>query len=305
MNGKDPTQREGDIRRKGDKATAPPSSAYVYMQHFEYPRGIRMCVNFTINFDAQLLRVLKHEPIMEVTRGEFGGRVGIWRLIDLFDKHRIQGTVFVPGQICELYPRSLREAALRGHLLENLTWDKTIPEDLEREKEHIRKATSALEEISGRRPVGTRSGHKLSLLKGEGYVYTCSTAVPDDMPGYISDDGGETYMLCLPSHHILNDAMHFSFGWFGSGNAGNRLAEPNKVYEIWSSAFRQFYRMGGYMNFIFHDFEMGRSSRIAMLDRLIAEMKRWPGVWFATCEEFARYCLDRFPGPMNSRSLNN
>lgn len=286
-----------DIRQREKKTAGHSSPAYVSIQDFEYPHGMRMCINFTINFDAQLLRVVKNEPIMEVTRGEFGGRVGIWRLIDLFDRHRIRITIFVPGQISELYPRALREAAVHGHLLENLTWDKTIPDDLDVEEEHIRKATLALEKISGRRPVGTRSGHKLSLLKNEGYFYTSSTAVPDDMPGYISDDQGETYMLCLPSHHILNDAMHFSFGWFGSGNAGNRLAEPSKVYEIWLSAFRQFYRMGGYMNFIFHDFEMGRSSRIAMLDRLITEMKRWPGVWFATCEEFAQYCLDRFPSP--------
>ena len=130
--------------------------AYVYIENFQYSGGIQLAVNFTINFDAQLLRKIKNEPIMEVTRGEFGGRVGIWRLIDLFDRQGIRVTIFAPGQICELYPRPLREAVKRGHLLENLTWDKTIPEDLEREKEHIRKATSALEEISGRRPVGTR-----------------------------------------------------------------------------------------------------------------------------------------------------
>jgi peptidoglycan/xylan/chitin deacetylase (PgdA/CDA1 family) len=271
--------------------------AYVYIKNFHYPKGIRMAINFTINFDAQLLRKLKNEPIMEVTRGEFGGRVGIWRLMDLFDRQRIRATLFVPGRICELYPLSLKEAALRGHPLENLTWDKTIPADPEIEREHIRKATSALQEISSRKPVGTRSGHKLSYLKAEGYCYTSSTAVPDDLPGYISDDRGETYMLCLPSHHVLNDAMHFSFGWFGSGNAGNRLADPSKVYDIWLSAFRQSYKMGGYMNFIFHDFDSGRAARIAMLDRLMTEMKRWPGVWFATCEELARYCLDRFPTP--------
>ena len=173
---------------------------------------------------------------------------------------------------------------------------------MDRWAEILRKATSVLERISGRRPVGTRSGHKLSLLKSEGYIYTSSTAVPDDMPGYISDDGGETYMLCFPSHHVLNDTMHSSFGWFGSTNAGNRMAEPGKVYEIWLSAFRQFYKMGGYMNFILHDFESGRASRIAMLDRLMTEMKRFPGVWFPTCEEFARYCLNRFPPPPDRRN---
>lgn len=274
------------------------STKYIRIDNFEYPRGVRLAINFTANFDAQLLRKLKNEPLMELTRGEFGGRVGIWRILDLFDKHHIKITIFTPGLICELYPHSLKEAARRGHELDNLTWDKTIPADIQIEKEHIRKATAALEKISGRKPVGTRSSHKLCLLKDEGYIYTSSTAVPDDIPGYISDDGGQTYMLCLPSNFVLNDAMYFSFGWFGSGNAGNRLADPSKVYDIWLSAFRQFYKMGGYLNFILHDFDTGRSSRIAMLDRLIMEMKRLPGVWFPTCEELARYCIDRFPPPL-------
>ena len=31
------------------------------------------------------------------------------------------------------------------------------------------------------------------------------------------------------------------------------------------------------------------------LDRLIARMKTLPGVWFPTCEEVARHCIDRHP----------
>jgi len=280
---------------RDDKGSMIPK--YERIENFTYPEGVRLAVNFTFNLDAQLLRKLKNEPLMEIPRGEFGGRVGIWRIMDLFDRYDIKLTIFTPGRICELYPRALKEAAERGHELENLTWDKTIPADIEVEKEHIRKTTEALEKISGRRPVGTRSGHKLSLLKAEGYIYTCSTMVPDDMPGYISDDGGKNFMLCFPSSMVLNDAMYFTFGWFGGGNAANRLADPSKVYDIWLSAFRQFYKMGGYMNFILHPFDTGRSMRVAMLERLIIEMKRCPGVWFPTCEEMARYCINRFSIP--------
>jgi hypothetical protein len=32
-----------------------------------------------------------------------------------------------------------------------------------------------------------------------------------------------------------------------------------------------------------------------MLERLIARMKTLPGVWFPTCEEVARYCIERHP----------
>src|SRR5438309_7181971 len=69
-----------------------------------WPEGKRMAVNFTADFDAMLLRRLLNEPPMQLAKGEFGGRVGIWRLIELFDAHGVKATIFTPGRICELLP---------------------------------------------------------------------------------------------------------------------------------------------------------------------------------------------------------
>jgi peptidoglycan/xylan/chitin deacetylase (PgdA/CDA1 family) len=271
-------------------------SKYSRIENFEYPEGIRLAVNFTINYDAQLTRRLNKEPIMEVTQGEFGGRVGIWRLMDLFDTYDIKLTIFTPGRICELYPESLREAVKRGHELANQPWERRVPSDVELQKDHLRKSTAAIEKLCGKKPVGTRA-HKLSLLKNEGYIYISTPNVLDDIPYYIFDDDGQNCMLDLPFAYISDDAMYSHFGWKGSGNVGQRLADPSKAYDIGLSAFRQLYKMGGYMNFCLHGFVSGRSLRIAMLERLIIAMKQRPGVWFPTCEELARYCLDKFPPP--------
>src|ERR1700684_965914 len=59
-----------------------------------WPAGTRIPVNFTADFDAMLLRRLLNEPPMQLAKGEFGGRVGIWRLIALFDSHDIKATIF-------------------------------------------------------------------------------------------------------------------------------------------------------------------------------------------------------------------
>src|SRR5215468_10220154 len=75
-----------------------------------YPHDIRIAVNFTLDFDSMLLRRLLNEPPMQLAKGEFGGRVGIWRLIELFDAHRVTATFFTPGRACELYPQALRAA---------------------------------------------------------------------------------------------------------------------------------------------------------------------------------------------------
>jgi len=297
--------RHGEMNEKGSiiantaGTTDNIHSKFCRIENFKYPEEIRLAVNFTIDFDAQLNRKLKNEPVMELTQGEFGGRVGIWRLLDLFDQYDIKITIFAVGRICELYPETLQEAVRRGHEVAHHTWEHRVPSDIELEKDHLLKVASAIEKLCGKRPVGTRSGHKLSLLKKEGYLYTSSN-VADDIPYYIFDGEGNC-MLDFPLHYVLDDAMYFHFGWFSSENAGQRLADPGKVYEIWLSAFRQLYRMGRYMNLCLHDFVSGRSMRIAMLEKLIMEMKQKPGVWFPTCAELARYCIDKFPPPVGAR----
>ena len=64
-----------------------------------WPNGARIAVNFTADFDTMLLRRLLNEPPQQLAKGEFGGRVGIWRLIELFDSHKIKATIFTPDLV--------------------------------------------------------------------------------------------------------------------------------------------------------------------------------------------------------------
>src|SRR5262247_2750677 len=136
-----------------------------------WPNGARIAVNFTADFDAMLLRRLNNEPPMQLAKGEFGGRVGIWRLIELFDSHGIKATIFTPGRICELYPQAVKAASRSGHEIADHMWEHQVPKDPELERDHLRKAREAIEKLTGRRPVGTRSWHSRPLLLEEGYVY--------------------------------------------------------------------------------------------------------------------------------------
>ena len=87
---------------------------HVHLEHFAYPPGTRMAVSLTVDFDAMLLRRASHEPPMQLAKGEFGGRVGIWRLLELFASHSLHATIFTPGRICELYPQAVVAAARAG-----------------------------------------------------------------------------------------------------------------------------------------------------------------------------------------------
>ena len=259
-----------------------------------WPNGARIAVNFTADFDTMLLRRLLNEPPQQLAKGEFGGRVGIWRLIELFDSHRIKATIFTPGRICELYPESLRAAARSGHEIADHMWEHRVPKEPALERDHLEKTIAAIEKTVGKRPLGTRSTHSRELLLEHGFLYTSEDSM-DHRPNWLSAADGTRPILNLPFHYAIDDAMYFSFAWLRSKPEAQRLADPDQVFEIFWQAFWQQYRQGGYLNVCLHPFVSGRALRIAMLDRLIARMKTLPGVWFATCEEVARHCLEAHP----------
>ena len=259
-----------------------------------WPDGARIAVNFTADFDAMLLRRLLNEPPMQLAKGEFGGRVGIWRLLALFDQHHVKATIFTPGRIRELYPQALRAAHAAGHEIADHMWEHRVPKDMQLELDHLTKTAAALRDITGHNPVGTRSDHSLSLLKKMGFLYVSHDSA-DHLPYYLTDREGANTLLNLPFHYAIDDAMFYSFAWLGSDNAAQRITDTDRVLEMWWQAFLQQYHAGGYLNVCLHPFVSGRAQRIDMLDALIRRMKTLPGVWFPTCEQVARWCLANHP----------
>nr|WP_296766821.1 polysaccharide deacetylase family protein [Rhodococcus sp. (in: high G+C Gram-positive bacteria)] len=252
-----------------------------------WPDDVRMAVNFTVDFDAMLLRRVLDEPAMQRAKGEYGGRVGIWRLIELFDSHQVKGTVFAPGRICELYPKALKAAADSGHEIGDHMWEHRVPDDPVVERAHLERATAALERLTGIRPVGTRSYHSPDLLHELGYVYN-SVEAADHRP-YTTTSASGARLLELPFHHVNNDSMYYNFAFFNSENSAQRITDPDRVFDVWWDGFWQQYQEGGYMNICLHPESSGRALRVDMLDRLINRMKTLPGVWFPSCAEVAAH----------------
>lgn len=270
-------------------------AAHQRIPRLSYPDGVRIAVNFTADFDAMLLRRLMNEPPGQLAKGEFGGRVGIWRLIELFSGHKVGATIFTVGRIAELYPQSVREASRRGLEIADHMWEHRVPKDPALERDHLLKTSAALERLTGKRPAGSRSNHSIDLLSENGFVYR-SEGCADHLPYYERGAGG-AWLLNIPFHFAIDDAMFFSFAWMGSSTPAQRITDPERVCDLWWDAFMQQYREGGYLNICLHPFVSGRALRIAMLDRLIARMKALPGVWLPTCEQFARHVITSNPAP--------
>jgi peptidoglycan/xylan/chitin deacetylase (PgdA/CDA1 family) len=146
-----------------------------------------MAVNFT--WISMPCWPAARKPPMQLAKGEFGGRIGIWRLLEMYEAHDIKVTVFTPGRICELYPEALKRAARAGHEIADHMWEHHVPKDKALEEDHLLKTIAALERVAGRRPVGTRSEHSPALLRREGFIYNFSTSCTYT-PLYQDDENG-------------------------------------------------------------------------------------------------------------------
>lgn len=117
-----------------------------------------------------------------------GSQAGLERLLNLCDQYRIKGTIFFAGRFAESYPDLVRECHRRGHQLGTHGWAHgglEHDEDFrlagyEQQREWIRRATDAVEQASGIRPVIFRAPNlrigeaTLRALEDEGYRYDSS-----------------------------------------------------------------------------------------------------------------------------------
>jgi hypothetical protein len=65
------------------------------------------------------------------------------------------------------------------------------------------------------------------------------------------------------------------------------IFSPEQILGVWKAEFQEIYAWGGYFNLVMHPQVIGRPARLAMLREFIGWMRRFPGVWFATCAEIA------------------
>lgn len=117
-----------------------------------------------------------------------GSQVGLVRLLDFCDRHHVKATVFFAGRFAEAYPELVRACHLRGHHLGTHGWAHGGLDDDEnfrladyaQQREWIRKATDAVEQAAGIRPVIFRAPNlwigetTLRALEAEGYQYDSS-----------------------------------------------------------------------------------------------------------------------------------
>jgi peptidoglycan/xylan/chitin deacetylase (PgdA/CDA1 family) len=117
-----------------------------------------------------------------------GSERGLEALLDCCDRYHMTGTIFFTGRFAEAYPALVRECYMRGHQLGTHGWAHgSLEQDedfrtagIEQQREWIRRATHAVEQAAGVRPVIFRAPNlwigetTLRVLEEEGYLYDSS-----------------------------------------------------------------------------------------------------------------------------------
>ena len=257
-----------------------------------WPGGARVAVLLSFDVDNETIEGLRtgDTEIGPLSRGEYGSRVAMPRIVRLLDEEGIPASFFFPAWSLKLAPEQAgliqasgrHEIAVHGWIHEtNTALDRATEERL------LRQAVDALQEITGERPVGYRapswnhSENTLSIVRDMGFLYE-SSLMADDRPYELLEDGEPTGLVELPVEWILDDAPLFN-------PLGARYSPPREVMQVWIDEFDKAWEEGTMFLLTTHPHIIGHRSRIVALEGLIEHIKGRGDVWFATHADAARY----------------
>ncbi|MBW1888443.1 MAG: polysaccharide deacetylase [Deltaproteobacteria bacterium] len=237
-------------------------------------------------------------PALE-SRGEYGARVGVPRILPLLDRYHIRATFFVPAETARRHPSLVKEIHDRGHEIGHHgdMHESPMKLKLDEEKRILETGFETLEKVVGERPKGYRSPagelspNSIRLFQEYGFLYD-SSMMGDDFQLYLlKEDGKETNVVEIPFSWELDDAPYFLFSFRPTFYTG--MSEPSKVYDIWATEFDGAYENGGVFTLTMHPQIIGRYHRLQMLEKLIQYIAGHTDVWFATCTEIANDWLNQ------------
>ena len=175
----------------------------------DWPGGARIAVQFVLNYEeggencilhgdqaseAFLSEIVSAQPLLGVRHisieqlYEYGSRVGVWRILRLFEKNQIPLTIYAVAMAAERHPQAIKAMVDAGHEIAShgYRWINYQYVQEETEREHIRKAVEILTQISGSRPLGWYTGRtspntRRLVAEYGGFLYDADD-YNDDLP---------------------------------------------------------------------------------------------------------------------------
>lgn len=296
-----------------------PASFYDYValpdrRPLRFPNGARLALIVTINLEYwEKSRRGQKEPLFtggpmtiphalpgdvwdtaNWTWREYGQRVGIWRLIEVFDDLGFKPSCTVNG-LFMIERRSIVDAVNeRGWELVPHNWAQNelltdYAADPERERAVIKRTLDQFQQTVARPAKAWLSSairgtvHTPAFLKEFGLIAYCDY-LNDDQPYLIQTIHGP--IVCVPYSNDVND-----FSLFARGGMS-----PSAGLETLKACFDQLYaegsKTGRLMNVGLHPHVIGQPHRIGALRNFIEYAQSHKDVWLPSREEIAAWYLD-------------
>jgi peptidoglycan/xylan/chitin deacetylase (PgdA/CDA1 family) len=286
----------------------------------EWPGGARLAVWVGVNVEHYHL----DKPsisIVPATTGlvpdpanygwrDYGVRVGLWRLVDVLERHGMPMCALVNAEVCDHYPELVEEGRARGwtwlaHGQTNSGFQTEMNRD--EELDSLRRMTETIERHTGTRPRGwlgpalTETFDTPSLLAELGYDYVCDWC-NDDQPYPLRVEGRR--MISVPYSIEVNDIpLLATKGMTGPDFERVLIDQFDGLYAAAEDT-------GLVMAIALHPFLVGLPFRLGYLDRALAHIAGHDGVWLTTGDEIADWYLDHFydaagPAPAGERRLSS
>lgn len=225
---------------------------------------------------------------------EYGQRVGIWRLFDLFDTLGVKASCTTNAVTFERR-KAMTDAVLeRGWELLTHNWEQgelltSFAGDPAKEREIVLRTLDMFEQHTGRKSKGWLSSslrgtlQTADILAEQGCIFYCDI-MNDDQPYMLRTANGP--IVSVPYSNEINDFTFITRKNYTTDEYRDALIEELDVL------YEEGAQSGRIMNVGLHPHVSGRAHRIRALREFIEHAKSLPGVWWATREEIAEWYLD-------------
>jgi len=258
-----------------------------------------VCLSFDFDGMAIWVSTFRQVTPTPLSRGEYGARVGVPRILALLESYEVSATFFVPAHTAASFPAAVAAIQRAGHEIACHGYVHESPVGLEPGQEAVLldRSIETLMRTTGTRPLGYRSPawdlspQTLGLLEERGLLYDSSLMADDFRPyrprrhDQVGEEGlvrGQPCTLVeFPVAWELDDYPYFHFA---SKPFNQGLRSADEVLRVWLAEF-DYCRAevpDGTFTLTMHPEIIGRGPRIRMLAQLLDHIKRAGGVRFST-----------------------
>ncbi len=232
-------------------------------------------------------------PLVE-SAFEYGSRVGIWRLLRIFEKFGTPVSVFAVAMALERNPAVAQAVIQGGHEIvsHGYRWIDYHFIDEDTERNHVRLAIETIKRVSGEYPVGWFTGrpgpNTRRLVVETGTFSYDRDALNDELPYWLMVSGRSH--LVIPYSYETND-NHF--------NRNTGFAHSDDFFHYMRDAFDLLYEEGAdhpkLLSVGLHDRLISRPGRAVGLIKFLDYVASHDRVWFCRGVDIARHWRETHP----------